>query len=52
MILYRFEVDGNWNDYADCFHNVFAKNLKEAFEKWNERDGRYVKSYRVVKILF
>ena len=51
MIWYRFEIDGDRNDYADCFYNVFAENLKEALKKWNERDGRYVKSYRVIKVL-
>ena len=35
MIQYRFEIDGDRNDYADCFYNVFAENLKEAFQKWN-----------------
>ena len=49
MIQYRFEIDGDNNDYADCFHNVFAKNLKEAFKQWNETDGRYVKRYWVVR---
>ena len=49
MIQYRFEIDGDYNDYADCFYNVFAENLKEAFKKWNETDGRKVKSYTIVK---
>lgn len=48
---FRFEVDGDQNDYADCVHNVFAKDIKEAFRKWNETDGRYVKRWQEVKTI-
>lgn len=49
MMQFRFEVEGNTSDYANCFYNVFAKDLREAFKKWNETDGRYVKKYQLVK---
>lgn len=49
MVQVRIEIDGNKNDYADCFHNVFAENEKEAVKQWNETDGRRIKSYRVIK---
>lgn len=49
MVQIRIEIDGDKNDYADCFYNVFAKIEKEAIKKWKETDGRKIKSYRVVK---
>ena len=51
MTHFRFEVDGDWTDYADCFHDVFAENIKEAFKQWNKLDGRKVIRYWVVNKL-
>ena len=51
IIHFRFEVDGDPNDYADCVHNVFARTLKEAFQKWNASDGRRVKQHWVVNTI-
>ena len=49
MILVRIEINGDKNDYADCFHNVFVENEREVVKKWNEMDGRQIKSYRIIK---
>ena len=49
MVQVRIEIDGDKNDYADCFYNIFAESEKEAIKKWYEIDGRKIKSYRIVK---
>lgn len=50
MYLYRIEVDGDVNDYADCFFRVIASSRREALEKARELDGRRILS--VVQLMY
>lgn len=40
--IYTVEVDGDWNDYADCFFTVIAKSIKEARDKAKDRTNKKI----------